>query len=375
MVGEEQLPLTGDQATPTIKRKFTSQVYTDEHGETVPYRSPFRYPGGKTWLVPRVRRWLASLKRQRGHYPVEFVEPFAGGGIVGVTVAAEALAAHVTLIEKDPDVAAVWQTMLNRNARLLAQDIRDFDIEEATAFLDGAFTGPMLCPRQRALRTIVANRVAHGGKITASAGRLKAGERGKGLRSRWYPDTLAARIVSIAALKDRLTFRHGDGVWWLQAFARAGNPDCAFFIDPPYTAGGQNVGRGLYTLSNIDHERLFRVATALAGPFLMTYDDNEQVRDLVERHGFAIQEVTVRNTSHEERRELLISNDLSWLTSEPDRPSANGVALVQPPLLDHLAFERDDNLTPALPSLPTCSWENSVAESEWSEAEVVLVTR
>ncbi len=28
---------------------------------SVPQRSPFRYPGGKTWLVPRIRQWLKSL--------------------------------------------------------------------------------------------------------------------------------------------------------------------------------------------------------------------------------------------------------------------------------------------------------------------------
>jgi DNA adenine methylase len=55
---------------------------------SVPLRSPFRYPGGKTWLVPRIRRWLASLPSK----PDEFVEPFTGGGIVGLTVAFEDLA-------------------------------------------------------------------------------------------------------------------------------------------------------------------------------------------------------------------------------------------------------------------------------------------
>jgi len=25
---------------------------------SVPQRSPFRYPGGKTWLIPTVRQWL-----------------------------------------------------------------------------------------------------------------------------------------------------------------------------------------------------------------------------------------------------------------------------------------------------------------------------
>ena len=44
----------------------------------VNHLSPFRYPGGKTWLVPRIRQWLrGSNSRVR-----ELCEPFAGGGIV-----------------------------------------------------------------------------------------------------------------------------------------------------------------------------------------------------------------------------------------------------------------------------------------------------
>src|SRR5881392_3351921 len=44
---------------------------------SVPQRSPFRYPGGKTWLVPYVRSWL----RGRAIPTSVLVEPFAGGAI------------------------------------------------------------------------------------------------------------------------------------------------------------------------------------------------------------------------------------------------------------------------------------------------------
>ena len=27
---------------------------------SAPQRSPFRYPGGKTWLIPYIRQWLTS---------------------------------------------------------------------------------------------------------------------------------------------------------------------------------------------------------------------------------------------------------------------------------------------------------------------------
>ena len=40
---------------PTLTSKTIVNVASVKH------LSPFRYPGGKTWLVPRVREWLATL--------------------------------------------------------------------------------------------------------------------------------------------------------------------------------------------------------------------------------------------------------------------------------------------------------------------------
>ena len=48
---------------------------------SVPQRSPFRYPGGKTWLIPTVRQWLKQERR----IPKELIEPFAGSAIVSLT--------------------------------------------------------------------------------------------------------------------------------------------------------------------------------------------------------------------------------------------------------------------------------------------------
>ena len=42
---------------------------------SVPQRSPFRYPSGKTWLVPYIRDWLRHNKTR----PARLIEPFAGG--------------------------------------------------------------------------------------------------------------------------------------------------------------------------------------------------------------------------------------------------------------------------------------------------------
>jgi DNA adenine methylase len=83
----------------------------------------FRYPGGKSWLMPYVRQWLQASKK-----PVHFAEPFAGGANIGLGVAMERLAQRVTLVELDRDIAAVWETTLNGKATELAQRIIDFPI-------------------------------------------------------------------------------------------------------------------------------------------------------------------------------------------------------------------------------------------------------
>jgi DNA adenine methylase len=271
---------------------------------SVPQRSPFRYPGGKTWLVPYIRKWLASL----GPRPNEFVEPFAGGGIVSLTVAFEQLARHVTMAELDDDVAAVWQTVLGQHGVWLAQRIIDFDLTPEN--VEEILAKPARSVRDRAFQTIVMNRVNRGGILAPGAGRIKNGENGKGMRSRWYPQTLQRRILDITKIRERVTFESGDGLKVLQRFLR--RRDTAVFLDPPYTAGGKRAGSRLYFHSTIDHEALFDLAGKLCGDFLMTYDDAPEVRSLALQHRFDVQTIPMKSTHHAVMMELLIGRNLDW---------------------------------------------------------------
>jgi DNA adenine methylase len=189
---------------------------------SVPQLSPFRYPGGKTWLVPYVRRWLSSSIRQQNKLspisPTEFIEPFAGGGIISLTVAAENLANHIEMVEIDEDVAVVWQTIFHEELwQWLARNIVSFDLTEEN--IDRFFARTDLTLQEWALKTIIRNRVNRGGILAQGAGRIKNGEAGKGIRSRWYPVTLAKRIQNIASLSPQITFIHGDGMQILRQCA------------------------------------------------------------------------------------------------------------------------------------------------------------
>jgi DNA adenine methylase len=291
---------------------------------SVPQRSPFRYPGGKTWLVPLFRRWMMSLSNQ----PAVLVEPFAGGGIISLTAAFEQLAARVVMVELDPQIAAVWRTILGGDAEWLAQRILSFELSVDSAKAE-LYKSPQ-SQRELAFQTVLKNRTAHGGILAEGAGVLKKGENGKGIHSRWYPQTIAKRITNIGYVARRIEFIKGDAFVELARFRNERN--AVFFIDPPYTAGGKSAGSRLYTHSEIDHERLFSICEKMRGDFLMTYDNAEEVRALAGRHGFQTKPVAMKNTHHAEMNELLIGRNLDWVDNGgvfPEEPTAYRVGFRQ----------------------------------------------
>lgn len=271
---------------------------------SVTHRSPFRYPGGKTWLVPYVRQWLKSSE----YHPFEFAEPFAGGAIVGLSMLFEQLARKLTLVEKDDDVASVWEAILSIQGERFAESIVSFEFSERSV-------REVLSKRprnlfERAFQTILKNRVQRGGILASGAGFVKQGENGRGMASRWYPRTLGRRITAIHEQRHLIRFIHGDGIEFIRE--REGRKEMVLFIDPPYTVAG----RRLYTHSEVNHEELFQVVADTKGDFLMSYDNAEPVRKLAKKFGFDTFEIPMKNTHHAIMTELLIGRDLSW-TKKP----------------------------------------------------------
>lgn len=273
----------------------------------IPQRSPFRYPGGKTWLVPTVRRWLTRIPRK----PKYFIEPFAGGGIISLTVAFEDLADHVFMVELDHDIAAVWKTMLSDDNEWLAEKVLSFDMSLTN--LRGELAKTTRDTKTLAFHTLLRNRTCHGGILAPGSGILKYGENGKGINSRWYPGTLARRIKNVHHIRHKITFLEAEGIATIGH--EASKKSAAFFIDPPYTAAGKKAGRRLYVHHELDHERLFAVCQEIKGEFLMTYDHAEDLIAMAERHNFRTDTIGMTNTHHQTMTELLIGKNLDWLRS------------------------------------------------------------
>jgi DNA adenine methylase len=266
---------------------------------SVPQRSPFRYPGGKTWLIPVIRKWLKQIDRPR-----YLIDSFTGGGIVGLTAAFEDLADTILMIELDKEVAAVWEVIINGDHEWLANQIYNFDLtpENANNILQKKDKNL----EEQAFSTILKNRIYHGGIITKGSGIIKKGENGKGIKSRWYAKTLRDRIKAIGHVKKRIQFITGDA--FDEFLKRKDEKETFFFIDPPYTVAGKR----LYTHSFIDHDILFSITSGLKGKFMLTYDDTNEIRNLALKYDLDFRTIPMKTTHHIQKNEIIISDNFDW---------------------------------------------------------------
>lgn len=267
----------------------------------VQHISPWRYPGGKTWLVPEIRAWLQSLPSTN-----RFVEPFAGGASCGLMVANEGLARQVVLGELDKNVSAVWELIINgsdSDADWLCERIRTMEVSLESVQL--VLRAAPRSLRELAFQTLLQNRCARGGILAPGAGLTKTGEAGRGIQSRWYPETLIARIELIRTLRDSLRFCQGDAFELIEQFKA--QKRAVFFIDPPYTIGKKQAGSRLYLESQVDHERLFRTCASVAGATMMTYPEDPDVIRLARKYGYLVNRVPMRSTHHTLHKELVLT--------------------------------------------------------------------
>jgi DNA adenine methylase len=262
--------------------------------------SPFRYPGGKSWFVKTTSQWLQS----RNKSPSVLVEPFAGGCGVSLAAVYGKLAKKAVFSEIDKGVAATWKTMLNGHAQWLANKIVSFQMSRAR--LQRVLNASPRSDHGKAFQCILRNRTARGGVLAEGAGLIREGENGKGLQSRWYPETLAFRIKLIATISDKLEFQEEDAFQLIKKFRR--RKSAVFFVDPPYT----KAARRLYNHWQIDHEKLFKALQRVKGDVLMTYDDTKEVRRLAKKYGFKTKSISMKTTHHMNKKELMISRKFDW---------------------------------------------------------------
>lgn len=271
--------------------------------------SPLRYPGGKRKLAPFVADLLS-----KANVPIKlFIEPFAGGASVSISLLEADLVDHIALSDADSLVAAFWRTVFSSNAFALADRIYDCpvtldewkrqkDLEPETE-LDAAF------------KCFFLNRTSFSGSLHSKTGPIG----GMAQASRYPIDCrfnrsrLAERVIELSALRSRVRFVRNQS--YLKTIGdvrrtklfREEPQSVAWYLDPPFFAKADK----LYPKSFVarDHSRLRTATDDLPGQWILSYDDHPNARTHYGDHpGFA--RVNLQYTARIDGRERLVATEV-----------------------------------------------------------------
>lgn len=251
--------------------------------------SPLRYPGGKSKLIDYLYTKLSKDQLDT------FVEVFAGGASLGLSLLDAGIINRLILNDKDPGVFAFWQTVLESpqelTSRLLSVVPTHRDLADAKVLLSsgGPPTGEL------AWSFLLANRLSFSGIIKANPLGGKNGTQ-EDLLARWNPQKLSDRIEHIHSMADRIEIHNKDACKFLAGTAYW-NTHCTCFIDPPYFVQGSKLYDTFYTEN--DHKELAELLERLHLEFpesdlIVTYDNHPRICEL---YPCAQQEVVPRSYS------------------------------------------------------------------------------
>jgi len=236
-----------------------------------PTYTPLRYPGGKAKLGP----YLSDVLRFNRLGDSHFAEPYAGGAGASMFLLMRGYVRTVHLNDIDVAVASFWRAVLGHTERfakaiesvpltvdewkrqrlIYTEKSRGFDLGFAFFFLN------------RTNRSGIMNAGVIGGKD--QSGRW-------GIDARFNRADLAERVRNIGAMKRLISISSDDALDFISEFAKAKLARSFVYLDPPYFNKGPELYTNFYTPK--DHATIARRLKTFSRPWMLTYDDCEEIR-------------------------------------------------------------------------------------------------
>jgi DNA adenine methylase len=242
------------------------------------------YPGSKVQFVQRAAKFFRIRPCQT------LLEPFAGSGVVGLSLLHAGIIEKLILVEFDARIACILRGLITEAD--LAERIERFVCTQENVLR-------LLATEHSAFRYIVQSRTVYRNRF----GRCEASQY-RDVAYRWCPDYAAANIRLAYAMRDRITVIQGNAFAEMPKYAADLAMGC--FADPPYSADPRSKGHMVYLHHKIDHPKLFSMLRQWQGPWLMTQDNTPAVRRLAACYAFKTKRRNYWNADSKKRKELVI---------------------------------------------------------------------
>jgi DNA adenine methylase len=266
-------------------------------------------------VAPLFERIIALNRLEGCHY----VEAYAGGGSLALSLLFKGLVAEVHLNDLDDAVYAFWHSVLGRNREFLQMvDLAPVTPEEwrkqKAIYGKGRSAGTFAL----GFATFFLNRTSHSGILNAG---MIGGKEQKGewkLDARFNREELHRRIARIGSYRARIHLSRCDALSFLR------NHDMPrrtlLYLDPPYYRSGRDLYLNAYKPA--DHAAVRQFIRTLVVPWIVSYDDVPEIRRLY--RGVRSRSLELIHTAREARQgkeRLFFSAGLKIPTVFPKRSS------------------------------------------------------
>lgn len=237
--------------------------------------SPLRYPGGKSGLGP----WIAHLMRSNGISGGSYVEPYAGGAGVALYLLFNGYVKHITINDADPLIYSFWYAVLNDSESLISKILNTpvcletwhkqraiVERQDEHSILDLGYAAFFLNRSNR-------SGILKGGVIGGldQSGKYK-------IDARFNKIDLISRIEKIALHRTNIKLLGVDALKLIQSHKIDNDKRSLIYLDPPYFNKGSQLYRNFYTPE--DHSDISNAITEVEAPWLVTYDNCQQIQSL-----------------------------------------------------------------------------------------------
>lgn len=286
--------------------------------------TPLRYPGGKGKLAPFIKNIFRHNMLCDGTY----IEPYAGGSAVALTLLLEGLAWNIVINDIDERVYAFWWCVLNDTENLLRM-ISDTNVNIKTWEKQKEIHKDIekYSTLEIGFATFFLNRSNRSGILQAG---VIGGKNQNGpykIDARYNKKELCERINLIAQYKNRIQLYNLDAIDLIDKMSKNIAEKSLFYFDPPYFNKGKMLYRNSYNLE--DHRIVAKKITSLKTPWLVTYDNAPEIKELYATENQI--EFDISYSAHKERLRgteiMFYSKDLilpsSPYTRQQDSPQKN----------------------------------------------------
>ncbi|MBY5969931.1 DNA adenine methylase [Halomonas denitrificans] len=239
------------------------------------FNSPLRYPGGKG----RLTQYVAQLISLNGLRDGAYVEPYAGGAAVAISLLFSEVVRTVHLNDISKPIYSFWYSVLNDTDDLCEMILSTpvtVDVWERQKEIQRT---PGCSCLELGFSTFFLNRVNRSGIIN---GGLIGGRQQSGtwrMDARYNKLDLVSRIRKISKYKNRIKFYSEDAHDFLSEVSGRLGEKTFFYLDPPYYIKGG----GLYE-HNYKHEDHGKIASFvqehLSQPWIVSYDNHDVIKTL-----------------------------------------------------------------------------------------------